>query len=268
MSSKSNVITERFIKPYFYYFTMDTNQTERKSSRFRKAAKLAGKTLLTLVSPPIGLAIFTKNRFTGFSAGILLSALIALNSMGFGLLGYKKIYDEPFAKLAGEAIGPRLVVEQDRATAGFQIVAPLLISPLPAFFPGFTYNNVLNITEGDRKYSVVGDNVLIFDREKGQYVLDFSNVRNLSYNGESFSLTKARSKLESLSREHDKLLSQGDIIRAREKYAELESAQAVLIEAEVTYEVTERAYKDAVERMNKDLEIQSIQKKALTGERK
>lgn len=203
---------------------------------YKKIAKYAGKTVATIVCPPIGLALWQKkagNKFGGTAVGVVISLVSAIGING---LTQKQIYDNP-------------LVESRREIDSLLNLGEVFTSPIVAYFD-VPIKTVLN-KEGTFYY-IWGNDVIAFNN--GKYNLNFGSKRKF---GNSFK-GKSVNQIEEQTIKYERLKlvcrGKGDIFSARRAKESLDKAKTNLYAIIKEYNETKTVFQEAVDKMNSELE--------------
>lgn len=206
-----------------------------------RIAKNVGKGLLTLVSPPIGLAAFCgkfhgKNRrIEGAITGLLLSTV---SSLGVKEIKEKTIYDNPYV--------------HTEVTIGARVISEILISPL-AFHLDMPFETAVRAGEGDSR-RVYGKDVITFDSDEGEYVLNFDYGRPFRNNKGSFvSRDDAQERVREAYQKYEALVEQGNVMEARGALEKWEHEYALFRDIVKEEGEVRKVYSDVVDKMNVEL---------------
>lgn len=206
----------------------ETNSQERKQ-KAKRIAKNVGKGLLTLVSPPIGLATFykEKDRAPAIFIGLAASAFTSVASIGAMMLSQNVLYDNP------------RVVQEARPNNLARTIPEVFISPW-AFILDSHIQTSVNPDESSfvRAYR---NNVITFDSESGRYGLNFNENTKFDTNnfGRYSSLAEAEQAIE-------RARTKGNVIKARE-------AATTYQQVSKDYEKVRGIFADAIDKMNSEL---------------
>jgi len=212
--------------------------------KFKKIAEYTGKTLATIVCPPVGLALWgKKERGTAFLSGMLLSMLSTIYP---AVLSGDEIYDNP------PMVRGRQPISSVRTILGG------CFSPLAFYVDGTTKATTLILNNNEREhviYSIEGYDAVSF--QNGRYRLNFGKDRRFRA-GDRFSwenVEEAEKQVERLQRTLDDYVSEGNISKARQVREKLTRVQNRLQETLERYNQTRTAFQEAIDKMNSELEI-------------
>ncbi len=215
--------------------TKNTEETKREIlKKAGKIAKITGLAGLTTISPPIGLALAMKNTKRGAVAGVIAGVGLSFISALTGtVLDYamhdRKVYDSPKITLkTGRTFG---FIDMANSSVGI-ITSPLL------FYSSST--PCTELVDGEKSYIITGRDAIQFNKEEGNYVLNFEPERKfLDSKKRLVSVRKAEQKLEELR-------ASGDVLGARKAAADYERIRS-------EYEMVREHYASAIEKMNSEL---------------
>ncbi len=202
--------------------------------KLKKAASIAGKTLATIVCPPLGGALFGRDgneRITGGLIGFACSVVLSLSTGIVTIVNSQKIiYDNP-------KIHSTKYVDSFPKTLLFAFVSPI------AHYKQLSPRTVLKESQNDKsavEYSVKSRDIIKFDNNQYRLMLDYGNEFRTSPDKNWQSVQQAQNEF---NRYHE----QGNILKAREAKAELE-------EVTKNYNELKNKFQQAVDKMNSELE--------------
>lgn len=224
-------------------------------SKTKKVLKNIAKGALAVVAPPIGFpTFFKKDKISGFALGLVLATG---SNTGYILSQNKTVYDSP------EIITKFTPIS--RAWVPLALLTP---------FASKYSTQVTTLTEDDpytndekanKTFEVQGYDVIVFDKEQGQYFLNFEQDRKFrTSEGKLVSLMEAQAQIDALTLEQQRLVAEGNILKAKELTVEIANAKSYKTSVSKQYEEVRAAYSGAISKMNSDLEFLSKN----TGEQK
>ena len=217
----------------------------------RKYASLAGKGLLTLVFPPLGLALASKNTLAGVLVGTSLSIVIT-GAICAGSV--KKIHESPYVFLS-----------QDITTVSDSLMG--LVSPI-SFYMNSSSLTRINPDNIDSRLLIDGHDVINFDAKTG-YSVNFPESKKFSYSKSFFNLNFTSLDEISLSLQHaetrfSNILSSGDLIKSKNFAQDLSQSRVDLFNKSNAYVKAKQTLSGIVSNMNQDY----LQLKAQAGVKK
>ena len=194
-----------------------------------KTLVIAGKTLATIVCPPVGVASwFKKASERGRAFGLATILSVGLSAIiDFGIMPKARIYDNPSIKVP-------------YVHKTFRIVPGIVFSPLAVYLDG---EHATRLREGDlleaKDYDIQGSDVIQFN--DGKYTLNFPLEKKFSANKVYWQ------SVQQAQNEFDRYHEQGNILKARKAKERLEEVTA-------NYNELKGKFQQAVDKMNSELE--------------
>ena len=193
---------------------------------------------------------------SGTLAGSLLGALLSLV-----LLAPGKYYFEGVKKdlYSDENLKVREIISYT-GKYGLGVLSPVLFySKLRPF---------TEVTKDEELHYVSGRNIIHFDQELGEYVLDFSFDRefNTFRSRKPLSVLTSQTKINDIKYNLDTAINTGNLIEIRTKYSKLEEAinnHEIVLD---NYNWTKNVFEFAVEKMNKDFKNIQMQLDSLNNQ--
>lgn len=207
-------------------------------------AKVAGKALATIACPVVGGALWGKS-FASRTGGGALGFLAGVSlTIGMGINGTSKIYDNP--SIHTEAHGIFSISKE------FGLVATVGMILSPPLFSAVTYP-MTYAGEGKDMIKIEGDKVFTYEPEFNQFLLSFPQHREFEYNGMKYSLVESEEKVMDYSQSLKDYLAKGDILNARATRKMLNGAEADFTIAKSAYEQAYTKLRGHMDKMNTEI---------------